>query len=390
MTAKEPRFSLVQAARGLAALWVVLFHASEGHHIEAIKASTPSWLYAIVFDAGHYGVAVFFSLSGFVIAHSIRNADFSARYFFRFALRRSIRLDPPYWASMAFVVAMAAVSASVIGRPFVAPSFSQIVAHIFYLQEIIRVPEISSVYWTLTYEVQFYIVLVGAMVLSRRAAPIALAVLAAVSVVSAPEAPGLFVNLWCAFYVGVLAYWAKDSKLATIGLFALASVMAARSFYGWDWFFVISAGSAVILFAAMRTGRLETGLDYRPLQLLGTVSYSLYLIHNSITGAVAFVAHRLLGSGLAADAGTLLLIIGASVSAAWLFWRLIERPSQSLASTVKAKPQGADASIRPEKEPRTVKGAIAPIVDIHVAFDPLDEIKAVRRETVADLRPRRG
>ena len=61
---KPVRISYIQALRGLAALWVVFYHARE---------HTPSfgWL----FDSGHYGVAIFFALSGFVIMHSIANAE---------------------------------------------------------------------------------------------------------------------------------------------------------------------------------------------------------------------------------------------------------------------------------------------------------------------------
>ena len=106
---------MVQALRGIAALWVVFFHISAAGHISRLEAQLPRWADHIFTD-GHLGVAIFFALSGFVIAHSIRGAQITPSYVGRFMLRRSIRLEPPYWASMIFVVAMAMISARVQGK----------------------------------------------------------------------------------------------------------------------------------------------------------------------------------------------------------------------------------------------------------------------------------
>jgi len=56
----------------VAAFWVVLFPASEGGHVDHLKAALPAWVSRMVFDWGHLGVALFFVLSGFVMMHSLR------------------------------------------------------------------------------------------------------------------------------------------------------------------------------------------------------------------------------------------------------------------------------------------------------------------------------
>ena len=66
MQVKE-RFSFVDALRGIAALAVVLFHAFEGNHIPQLIPVMPRWITDII-DHGNLGVAIFFVLSGFVIA----------------------------------------------------------------------------------------------------------------------------------------------------------------------------------------------------------------------------------------------------------------------------------------------------------------------------------
>ncbi len=337
-------FALVQALRGIAAFWVVLFHASEGGHIPALKALLPHGVVAFVFDEGGNGVPIFFGLSGFVIAHSLRDAVLTPAFLGRFALRRSIRLDPPYWTSILLVIAFAHVSARVKHEDFAAPGAGVVAAHVAYLQEILRLPEINPAYWTLTYEVQFYLFLAGMLVLAAaagrrigRALAVELAwatfflLAMAASLGLLDRAPhGLFVVLWKDFFVGALAYRAAaDRRLATLAaLLALASAMVASGLRnGGDLFPVISAGTALLLYGAVRTGRAEHGLDWRWLQFLGAISYSLYLIHSPVTGAAGFVVHRLIGPGVGADVAALAGIVAASVAAAALFWAVIERAS---------------------------------------------------------------
>jgi peptidoglycan/LPS O-acetylase OafA/YrhL len=53
-----------------------------------------------VLDLGHFGVPIFFVLSGFVIALSLDGKPMSLEIIGRFILRRSIRLDLPYWTAI--------------------------------------------------------------------------------------------------------------------------------------------------------------------------------------------------------------------------------------------------------------------------------------------------
>ena len=333
---KQDRFTVVHALRGLAALWVVLFHVSEAGHIANLRADLPSWADPI-FTSGHLGVAIFFALSGFVITHSVAGASITPGYLGRFALRRSVRLDPPYWASILFVVAAGYISAQVKGEAFAPPSFPQVLAHLFYLQTLLGYQQINWVYWTLTYEIQFYLVLVLLIMAAQRLriSPPLIVLLPFVATVGywlgllSPPV-GLFVDLWHAFLAGVLAYWAKTSRLALqafIGVCVLSVALSPQDFT------FVSIGTAIGLYVAFRTGYIYRGLDWAWIQFLGTVSYSLYLIHNPIVGGVSYLSARLIGS----DFVTLVLSIAASVAGAALFWYLLERPSLALAHRIRMK-----------------------------------------------------
>lgn len=328
-------FHFAHALRGIAALWVVLFHADEGGHIPSLTAALPSVLTDVVFRAGHYGVPIFFALSGFVIAHSVRNVALTRGAYGRFILRRSIRLDPPYWASIVIVLAFAFIEAQVKHEPFTPPPPATIIAHLFYVQGFVGRDTINTVYWTLTFEVQFYLFFVGMLALAhrferaRRAIWVMMFVLALASAGRwlgwAPAA--LFITLWSAFFIGVLAYRALDDRAVRWPAILLAAVMIL---FGGT-FQAFSAITAVLLWLT-GSGRLPWQL--RRFRGLGTISYSLYLIHNPVSGAAGFVAHKLLGHGVLADVGALLLIVTASISTAAILWWTIERPSHRLSRLV--------------------------------------------------------
>jgi peptidoglycan/LPS O-acetylase OafA/YrhL len=293
------RFLFVDGLRGVAAFWVVLFHAKI--HIPLLMAALPPLVAHALFREGENGVAIFFALSGFVIAHSVRDADPDAAYLGRFALRRSIRLDPPYWASMALVLGFALLSARIKHEAFALPDAGTVAAHMLYLQELLRIPAISTVYWTLTYEVQFYLVLILAMIAARRAGPIVWAILFVIAALWGSGLlqhnlhPGLFTSHWYGFFLGVLAYRAHHSRTVTIAFWTLAAIVLAGALWRENMFAAVCALTAVALRWTTATGRLGGWLGWRWLQVLGLVSYSLYLTHNSITGAAFFLWKRVAG-----------------------------------------------------------------------------------------------
>lgn len=338
--AQVQRFPLVQTFRGIAAVWVVLFHIAEGRHIPGLLAALPHWLGYILFGAGHFGVPIFFALSGFVIAHSLRGVQLSPRTFGRFVLRRSLRLDPPYWMSIVFAVTIAFISATAKHAQFVPTDGETLLVQGFYLQYILGFPSPNAVYWTLAYEVQFYLFFVALMTLvavsglrnGQRTAWVFMMVLAIASALHAFHGvhTGIFVNLWATFFAGVLAYHAIDHRVARVAGAILLVTMVCTG----DTFMAVSAGTAAILFAAARLGWAQRP-PFTPVgQWLGAISYSLYLLHNPISGAMDFVARRFLGTSLLAETISLFLMLAACLAGSYVFWLAIERPSHWLSRRI--------------------------------------------------------
>ena len=84
----SPRFLFIDGLRGIASLAVVIYHLGPAGHLAGrLNQFVPVPIVAI-FTRGGLGVAIFFVLSGFVIAYSQRGARVTARYFGNFAFRR--------------------------------------------------------------------------------------------------------------------------------------------------------------------------------------------------------------------------------------------------------------------------------------------------------------
>ena len=156
----EGRMALVDALRGLAALWVAAYH----FYNAIAERGQLSWFEPLkrVLEVGNLGVMVFFVLSGFVIACSVHRARVTGRYVGIFALRRSLRLDPTYWTViwLTCLMALAKSSWTSATNP-VAFTLGDVLLNMCYLNRLVQGPTIVAVGWTLCLEVQFYLVFVA-------------------------------------------------------------------------------------------------------------------------------------------------------------------------------------------------------------------------------------
>jgi peptidoglycan/LPS O-acetylase OafA/YrhL len=121
--------------------------------------------------------------------------------------------------------------------------------------------------------------------------------------------------------------------IAAAGAFLAVSV----SRYG-DYKIWITFGTAILLVTAGMLGTLYTWLSSRPLQVVGSISYGLYLVHDPVI-ALTLPAQRRLGLTSTADSLLVLLFIYlASFAVAYTVRRLVEIPSIRLSHKLKRSP----------------------------------------------------
>jgi peptidoglycan/LPS O-acetylase OafA/YrhL len=319
------RISTVDCLRGVAALVVVWFHMTNGN----TEAYAPDWLRASGRD-GWLGVEVFFVISGFVIPYALHRAAYHLHDYGRFLLRRIIRLDPPYFVSIALTIALAYVSAAVPGFRGQQPSYPLplLLSHIAYANRFFGFRSINVVYWSLSLEFQYYL-LVGLtfpLVGNRRRA-IRIAALAALGAAALASPNMLLVFRWLfLFELGILAFYRRERLVGVPGYLAGVALAAAGTYVtlGPEVAVVGVATTLVIAFVVVRN---------RLLLFLGDISYSLYLVHVPIGGRIINAGTRF---RLGPTSATLLALtaLGVSVGAAYVFHRLIERPARAWAARI--------------------------------------------------------
>ena len=356
------RFKTIDGLRGIAALAVVVFHLHG-----ATKVAFGDWLPSLLdrfFAAGHYGVDIFFVISGFVIAFSIRSAAPTWGFVGRFALRRSIRLDPPYWTAIALELAVQALALRLGFSEQPLPSLAAVAAHFLYLQNLLGLGNVVDVFWTLCFEIQFYLALITFFVLHRQLADrlgartaqtLAIAVLGASFVYSLAGRfglgglhvhPGFAAIRWYQFLLGALVWWTVDRKVGWAAL-PLAWALVATTVLGvgasaWE---LLPIAVSALIFAAHRHDGMSSWLSSRPLQFLGAISYSLYVFHATIgwrfirlVGVVAGEKPSVLVPVVAFTTG-----IALCIAFAWLAWRAIEGPSLTFSKRVELPKRSSPA-----------------------------------------------
>lgn len=360
MVPPSPRFTLIDGLRGVAAISVVLYHIYLQDLLPAARVAFAEPFHTVLVN-GYLGVYIFFVLSGFVIAHSVRDAKITAGFVGRFALRRSLRLDPPYWVAIAAAIVLPMLGAPTEARPPVSPpSVGAVVAHMFYVQQFLGIPHLIGVFWTLCLEIQFYLVYVVAMSVVQRLAGkpswLVFGPLWLVSLVVSARVlhvrSAVFLWAWPYFFLGAITAWHHDGRLSRRAwMLVTAATCAPLLASHTRWITADDAprrtavvvATTLILFlagGARRDGRslLQTLTLGTPLQYLGRISYSLYLTHVLVGISAARLGIRLLGGGPLVAGEVVALVLGctlACVAVAHVLHLLVELPAQRLSQRVR-------------------------------------------------------
>lgn len=354
-TNRTGRLRSIDGMRGLAALAVVLFHL----HLkmkEELQAILPDFI-SVMMSYGYLGVPVFFVISGFVISLSVNDRKVTLRYAGNFALRRSIRLDITYWASIGFILLFVVLNNQFLGGDEPLPSTGDVLLHMFYLQGLFAVdPVISVVFWTLCLEVQLYLFFLLSVWLSQTlgkrlksdvynlflSGVILLGIysLSLDQQLTSLSLPGLFLPYWHYFLIGVLISNIVRGKRAAVPILLgwMAVEVGFLMLGDIKSYSVAGVVFGMFIFILVRWYNLDTFLSGRIFQYLGSISYTLYLVHPDIGWKLIAVGQRAFGSDMSSTA-TLFVFLSAlllSVLVAHLFHIVFEKPSLWLCKQLKS------------------------------------------------------
>ncbi len=218
---------LLEVLRGIAALWVFLFHMKD-----YFKESS-EYLY-LISEYGYFGVPMFFVISGFVITYSAESSLKYSNSPFSFLKKRFLRIYPVFWASIILMLLLpyliALISMFKSGH-YVAPynllthyTFSEwlnfiALSKVFFADGAKlhgQFDAINAVYWTIAIEFQFYLVIFLSLFFkSYYKYIIALISFLAIINMLMPfnVNHGLFIHFWPSFSIGILLAYLFKSKL---------------------------------------------------------------------------------------------------------------------------------------------------------------------------------
>ena len=149
------------SVRGLAAFWVFAYHAwlSVGPQRLLVPMGTSTVDLTPLASAGWAGVGVFYVLSGFLLWGvfddwaSRRSDTLRLR---QFAERRALRILPPYYAQVALLAVLGLATVWVEPPTWEALLFNVTLAHGLSYEHF---QAVNNVWWTLSIEAQFYVLL---------------------------------------------------------------------------------------------------------------------------------------------------------------------------------------------------------------------------------------
>lgn len=340
MTALK-RIYQIDLFRFIAASAVLLYH----YLYRGYKAGNMSLLrfdgVGEYFKYGYLGVDLFFMISGFVIAFSIKHLSLS-----KFCYSRFRRLYPMYWLCLLLTCGVTYFW----GAPRYQVTFSQLLTNLTMAQKLFGVGDIDGAYWSLYVELKFYLIIAIFLIINRFK-KISLDYLVygwlLLSSLHLFVGPSLvydalhefFILDWSAYFIaGIIFCQIRLQGLKLKHVFLLLyclylSIDGAVGRIHWlertfhSDFSPYIIGSTLVLFYALMLlvscNRLE-GLNLAKWVKVGMLTYPLYLIHQHIGFILFNHLHPYLNKYMLVTSVTLLMLAVAYLLSEWIEPRLLK------------------------------------------------------------------
>lgn len=338
----EQQLPLFLALRAVAALIIVW------HHF-AIYPPLRAWAEPLLGDALDWlaqharTTQVFFVIGGYVMARTMSGHYWHRQRVGNFLKQRYFRLGLPYLAVIAAIIPLSAfargwVPDAVLGLP---PALPQLLAHLFFLQDILGYEQLSAGLWFVCINIQLCILYVICLwardgIGRRRLDFVGIVgwTLATLSLFHFNRDPTW--DRWALyflpyFFMGVIVHRTlrSDGSRRELWLYFVLLIIAMA--IEWRWRLAVAAAVGLFLFAAETSGFSARWPRNRVLARLGEVSFSLFLVHFPILVLISTFWARLGWTSPAAASAGLTTAFFCSIAAAFAFHRWIETPASRFA-----------------------------------------------------------
>ncbi len=279
---------------------------------------------------GRFGVNLFFIISGLVIPWSLYHNTYQIKDFFKFFIKRLIRLEPPYLISIVIMLGIIFIrkyNPAYKGVPILITG-KQILFHIGYLipwSKDLTLTWLNNIYWTLAIEFQYYIV-IGVLYFLLTSKKGYLRLISYIILFGSKFVIPLvdFLPYWLSFFgIGILIFLYRINRINKTELIIVSLLFII------DIFLFNERTAAVITTISELTILLLFNQSNKVLAWLGKSSYSVYLMHAVLgVATVNFLSHY---ANTTIDK-VAVVIAGLIITfcSSYLMYLLVEKPSKKL------------------------------------------------------------
>jgi peptidoglycan/LPS O-acetylase OafA/YrhL len=269
------RLDAIQHLRAIASISVLLFHASHLLHLKGVESEILS---RFGWHFGRFGVVMFFTISGFLMARIMVHASPNM-----FLFQRVTRIYPTYWAVAILVLLLHLAGGEQLS---------------FDIRALLLLPGgawqyLLGVEWTLPYELVFYAFIFFLLCFRAEKHVNILSLVWIILIIAIQnywpqiqifwQFPSIFQLPWIdfssAFACGLLipAFLRYSAVRLMRGFLGLASLFLSEYVAAYSMSFLI-AGCALLV-AAAASSKLWNNVDLSFLRKLGDWSFAIYLCH---------------------------------------------------------------------------------------------------------------
>ncbi len=317
----ENRIAALDLLRGLAACSVMLFHFT----IKETICLSDSNILKLVGQFGHYGVQVFFMISGFVIPYSQWRKSYTVSDFKRFMMKRILRIEIPFLAIIVAEILLIIISSLTPWRAGLSDRLdvSNILLHIGYLNGFLGRPWLLPIFWTLAIEFQFYLFMALLFNVIFNSKPIyRYLIFIAMAGSSFVVSNNLLFHHSIFFIIGMQLFQFHTKSISRIEF--LTSIGISFMFLAITQNVMIIGLCTASCLAILFLDRISP-LYYQ----IGLISFSLYLVHIPFGGRVLALVEVLTDNEIIKSIA-IVITFAMTLLIARLFYLLIERPALML------------------------------------------------------------
>ena len=287
------RFPIIDTFKAIASQLIVLHHlAAYGPISDVVQGIAPTlitWLY----DYARMAVQVFFVIGGYLAARSVFSNSNNIRYLRINLTNRYIRLATPFFFALLLAICCAFVARNLMDHEFIPdfPKFSQLLLHVLLLNGVLDVDSLMAGAWFIAVDFQLFFVMLCINWLGGRVTNARKAVLLIITIATSIS---LFwfnrneryddwaIYFFGAYGMGAIAYFSGQREHSTKWFWLIIALAFGAIAIDFRMRILIASCVALTLFLTRNVQFKEFAKQQRFLQYLGSISYSLFLVHFSV------------------------------------------------------------------------------------------------------------